>query len=94
MRRAPNGIFYNSAVVIDADGNCWTTYRKIHVPQDPLFYEQNYFQQGNLGYKVYQTAYAKIGCLICYDQWFPRSRKNPHFARSRNNLLPHRNRLH
>ncbi len=69
--KTANGVFYNSAVVIDADGTLLDTYRKIHVPQDPLFYEQNYFQLGDNGYKVYQTAYAKIGVLICYDQWFP-----------------------
>lgn len=66
-----NGKFYNSAIVIDADGKLLDTYHKIHVPQDPMFYEQNYFELGDLGYKVYDTAYAKIGVLICYDQWFP-----------------------
>ncbi|MGD6810970.1 MAG: agmatine deiminase family protein [Candidatus Bathyarchaeia archaeon] len=66
-----NGKFYNSAVVINADGNLLETYHKIHVPQDPLFYEQNYFELGDLGYKIYDTAYAKIAVLICYDQWFP-----------------------
>jgi len=71
FERHQNGKFYNSAVVIDADGALLDTYRKLHVPQDPLFYEQNYFEAGDLGYKVYQTAYANIGVLICYDQWFP-----------------------
>jgi agmatine deiminase len=70
FERAQNGKFYNSAVVIDADGKLLDTYRKVHVPQDPLFYEQNYFEGGD-GYKVYKTAYANIGVLICYDQWFP-----------------------
>jgi agmatine deiminase len=71
FERAPNGKFYNSAVVIDADGKLLDTYHKIHVPQDPMFYEQNYFELGDLGYKIYNTAYARIGVLICYDQWFP-----------------------
>ena len=71
FEKAPNGKFYNSAVVIDADGKLLDTYHKIHVPQDPMFYEQNYFELGDLGYKIYNTAYAKIGVLICYDQWFP-----------------------
>jgi agmatine deiminase len=66
-----NGKFYNSAAVLDADGKLLDTYHKIHVPQDPLFYEQNYFEPGDLGYKIVKTAYAKIGVLICYDQWFP-----------------------
>ncbi len=71
FEKAPNGKFYNSAVVVDADGKLLDTYHKIHVPQDPMFYEQNYFELGDLGYKIYNTAYAKIGVLICYDQWFP-----------------------
>jgi len=71
FEKSPNGKFYNSAVVIDADGKLLETYRKIHVPHDPLFYEQNYFELGDLGYRVYDTAYARIGVLICYDQWFP-----------------------
>jgi agmatine deiminase len=71
FEKGANGKFYNSAAVIDADGKLLDTYRKIHIPQDPLFYEQNYFQPGNSGYKVYKTAYANIGVLICYDQWFP-----------------------
>lgn len=71
FEHAANGKFYNSAVVINADGELLDTYRKIHIPQDPLFYEQNYFGQGDCGYKIYDTAYAKIAVLICYDQWFP-----------------------
>lgn len=71
FEQASNGKFYNSAVVIDTNGKLLETYHKIHVPQDPMFYEQNYFELGDLGYKVYNTAYAKIAVLICYDQWFP-----------------------
>jgi agmatine deiminase len=65
------GRFFNSAVVIDADGTLMGTYRKIHIPHDPFFYEQSYFEPGNLGYKVFETRYLKLGVLICYDQWFP-----------------------
>jgi agmatine deiminase len=71
FEQSRNGKFYNSAVVINADGNLLETYHKIHVPQDPMFYEQNYFELGDLGYKVYNTVYAKFAVLICYDQWFP-----------------------
>ncbi len=71
FEKSTNGKFYNSAVVINADGELLETYHKLHVPQDPMFYEQNYFELGDLDYKVYETAYAKIGVLICYDQWFP-----------------------
>lgn len=65
------GNYYNSAVVIDADGKLMNTYHKIHIPHDPLFYEKNYFKAGDLGYRVYKTRYASFSVLICYDQWFP-----------------------
>lgn len=63
--------FYNTACVIDADGKFLGKYRKIHIPNDPLFYEKYYFERGNKGTSVFKTRYAKIGVLICYDQWFP-----------------------
>lgn len=66
-----SGNYYNSAVVIDADGKLMDTYRKIHVPHDPFFYEKSYFKAGELGYRVYNTRYASFSILICYDQWFP-----------------------
>ena len=65
------GLFYNTAVVIDADGSFLGSYRKIHIPHDPHFYEKYYFRPGNLGYKVFRTQYASIGTLVCWDQWFP-----------------------
>lgn len=71
FEKGSNGKYYNSAVVIDADGKILGSYRKIHVPHDPLFYEKNYFEAGNLGYTVFNTKYARVGVLICYDQWFP-----------------------
>lgn len=71
FEKATDGNYYNSAVVIDADGKLMNTYRKIHVPQDPFFYEKNYFKDGDLGYRIYKTRYATFSVLICYDQWFP-----------------------
>jgi agmatine deiminase len=65
------GHFHNSAVVINTDGKLMPTYRKIHIPQDPLFYEKNYFKESDGGYKIYKTKYAIFAVLICYDQWFP-----------------------
>ena len=65
------GIYHNSAVVIDADGSLLGTYRKMHIPDDPLFYEKYYFTPGDLGFRVFKTKYADIGVLICWDQWFP-----------------------
>ena len=66
-----SGKYHNSAVVINADGKLMPTYRKIHIPQDPLFYEKNYFKEDDTGYKIYKTKYATFAVLICYDQWFP-----------------------
>ncbi|MFN7990936.1 MAG: carbon-nitrogen hydrolase [Candidatus Micrarchaeia archaeon] len=63
--------FYNTAVVFDDDGRLLGKYRKMHIPHDPCFFEQNYFEKGNLGYKVFPTKFGKIGVLICFDQWFP-----------------------
>ena len=71
-RRAP-GLYHNTAVVLDADGSIAGMYRKMHVPDDPLFYEKFYFTPGDLGFKPIQTRYAKLGVGICWDQWFPES---------------------
>ncbi len=69
-KRAP-GIYYNSAAVIDADGSYLGKYRKMHIPDDPGFYEKYYFTPGDLGYQVFQTKYGRVGVLICWDQWYP-----------------------
>lgn len=69
-KEAP-GIYYNSMAVIDAGGTLMGTYRKMHIPDDPGFYEKYYFTPGDSGYMVFDTKYAKIGALICWDQWFP-----------------------
>lgn len=65
------GVYHNTTAVIDADGTYLGKYRKMHIPDDPAFYEKFYFTPGDLGYKTFQTQYAKIGVLICWDQWFP-----------------------
>ena len=69
--KAAAGRFYNAAVVIDQNGKLLPTYRKIHIPQDPGFFEQDYFAPGDLGYQVYHSKFADFAVLICYDQWFP-----------------------
>lgn len=69
-KRAP-GVYHNSAVIIDADGNIAGLYRKMHIPDDPAFYEKFYFSPGDLGFKSFDTRYGKIGTLICWDQWYP-----------------------
>ena len=71
FEKTSNGKYYNSAVVIDSDGKTLGVYRKMHVPFDPLFYEKNFFESGDKGYLVFETHYARVGVLICYDQWFP-----------------------
>jgi agmatine deiminase len=71
FEKAPNGKFYNTAAVISSEGEILGTYRKVHIPYDPYFYEKDYFAPGEEPYKVYDTAFGKIGVLICYDQWFP-----------------------
>ena len=65
------GIYHNTAIVIDADGRCLGKYRKMHIPDDPGYYEKFYFTPGDLGFKVFETKFAKVGLLICWDQWFP-----------------------
>jgi N-carbamoylputrescine amidase len=70
-RQAP-GVYRNSAAVIDADGSLLGVYRKMHIPDDPLFYEKYYFAPGEApGFRVWKTRYATIGVLICWDQWYP-----------------------
>src|SRR5512134_2837405 len=65
------GVYHNTAAIIDADGSLLGTYRKMHIPDDPLFYEKFYFTPGDLGFRAWQTRYGKIGVLICWDQWYP-----------------------
>ena len=65
------GLYHNTAVVIDADGSLLGLYRKMHIPDDPLYYEKFYFTPGDLGFRAWQTRYAKIGVLVCWDQWYP-----------------------
>jgi len=66
-----DGKFYNTTVVFDDHGKLLGKYRKMHIPNDPNFYEQSYFKPGDLGFRVFETRYGKLGTLICYDQWFP-----------------------
>jgi N-carbamoylputrescine amidase len=65
------GVYHNTAAIIDADGELLGIYRKMHIPDDPLFYEKFYFTPGDLGFRAWKTRYAKIGVLICWDQWYP-----------------------
>jgi len=69
-RRAP-GLYHNTAAIIDADGAFLGKYRKMHIPDDPLFYEKFYFTPGDLGFRAWDTKFGRIGVLICWDQWYP-----------------------
>jgi N-carbamoylputrescine amidase len=71
FEKRAKGVYHNSCAVIDADGSFLGIYRKMHIPDDPHFYEKFYFTPGDLGYKVFKTKYANIGTLICWDQWYP-----------------------
>ncbi len=71
FEKAAPGLYYNSMVVIDADGSLLGVYRKMHIPDDPGFHEKYYFTPGDKGYRVFKTEYGLIGTLICWDQWFP-----------------------
>lgn len=71
FEKRAEGLYHNTTAVIDADGTYLGKYRKMHIPDDPAFYEKFYFTPGDLGYKVFKTKFAKIGVLICWDQWYP-----------------------
>jgi len=71
FEKRAEGLYHNTTAVIDADGSYLGKYRKMHIPDDPGYYEKFYFTPGDLGYKVFKTQYANIGILICWDQWYP-----------------------
>lgn len=71
FEKRASGLYHNTAVIIDADGLLLGIYRKMHIPDDPLFYEKFYFTPGDLGFRAWQTKHAKIGVLVCWDQWYP-----------------------
>ncbi len=71
FERRAAGLFHNTAVVIDADGMMIGQYRKMHIPDDPFYYEKFYFTPGDLGFRAFSTRFGRIGVCICWDQWFP-----------------------
>ncbi len=71
FEKRAQGLYHNTTAVIDADGAYLGKYRKMHIPDDPAYYEKFYFTPGDLGYKIFNTKFAKIGVLICWDQWYP-----------------------
>jgi N-carbamoylputrescine amidase len=71
FERRTAGVYHNTAVVFDADGDLLGLYRKMHIPDDPLYFEKYYFTPGDAGYRVFDTRYARVGVLVCWDQWYP-----------------------
>lgn len=71
FEKRAHGIYHNTTAVLDADGSYLGKYRKMHIPDDPAYYEKFYFTPGDLGYKIFKTKFATIGVLICWDQWYP-----------------------
>lgn len=71
FEKAGRGLYYNTVVVMEKDGSLLGKFRKMHIPDDPLYYEKYYFTPGDLGFKVFKTSYGNIGTLICWDQWYP-----------------------
>ncbi len=71
FERRTAGVYHNTAAVLDADGSLLGIYRKMHIPDDPLYYEKYYFTPGDLGFRAFDTRYARVGVLVCWDQWYP-----------------------
>lgn len=71
FERRARGLYHNTAVVLDSDGSIKGIYRKMHIPDDPLYYEKFYFTPGDLGFKAFDTHYGRVGALVCWDQWYP-----------------------
>src|SRR5205823_10094419 len=71
FERRAAGVYHNTAAVFDNDGSLLGLYRKMHIPDDPLYYEKYYFTPGDLGFRAFPTRYGKIGTLVCWDQWYP-----------------------
>lgn len=69
-KRAP-GVYHNTAAVFDSDGALRGLYRKMHIPDDPLYYEKYYFTPGDLGFRAHDTSFGRVGTLVCWDQWYP-----------------------
>jgi len=71
FERRSAGVYHNTAAIIDADGSMAGIYRKMHIPEDPLYYEKYYFTPGDIGFRAFDTRFGRIGTLVCWDQWFP-----------------------
>ena len=93
FERRAAGLYHNTAVVIDSDGTLRGRYRKMHIPDDPLYYEKYYFTPGDLGFQAFDTAYARVGTLVCWDQWYPEAARLTALKGAEYPLLSHGDRL-
>lgn len=91
-RRAP-GLYHNTAVVFDSDGSIAGKYRKMHIPDDPAYYEKFYFTPGDLGFEPIETSLGKLGVQVCWDQWYPEGSKTDGIKRCRATYLSNSNRM-
>ncbi|MDQ6665983.1 MAG: acyltransferase, partial [Acidobacteriota bacterium] len=71
FERRAAGVYHNTAAILDADGSLAGLYRKMHIPDDPLYFEKYYFTPGDLGFRCFDTRFGRIATLICWDQWYP-----------------------
>lgn len=71
FERRAAGLYHNTAAILDADGSLRGLYRKMHIPDDPLYYEKYYFTPGDLGFRTFETRFGRVGVLVCWDQWYP-----------------------
>ena len=93
FEKRADGLYHNTAAVIDADGKIQGVYRKMHIPDDPLYYEKFYFTPGDTGFRAWDTKQGKVGVLICWDQWFPEAARLTVNSGRANFILSHRDRL-
>ena len=89
FERRAAGIYHNTAVILDADGSLLGKYRKMHIPDDPLYYEKFYFTPGDLGFPNFDTRFGRIGVLVCWDQWYPEGARACEPRRRQHSFLSH-----
>ena len=93
FEKRAQGLYHNTAVMLDADGSTIGMYRKMHIPDDPLYYEKFYFTPGDLGFKNFETRYARVGVLVCWDQWYPEGARLTSMQGAKRSVLSDRDRL-
>ena len=91
-KRAP-GLYHNTAAIFDSDGELRGMYRKMHIPDDPLYFEKFYFTPGDLGFKAFDTRLGELVVLVCWDQWYPEGARLTCIAGSEYSVLPHGDRM-